>query len=139
MQNAYKILTRLIANRLYGHVERLLCDEQYGFRKTRSTCDAIWLLKQDINQALSVPRNPLYACFIDFRKAFDSVKRPILIRKLIEQFNVKGPVLRLLCSILKENFATVDATVARAGLPPVKILLYADDLVLYSTSREAIQ
>jgi hypothetical protein len=70
----------------------LLSDAQFGFRKGRSTIDAIFVLHNLINDILS--RNLRLSCaFVDLKKAFDSVYRNALWYKLFHM-GVDGKILK---------------------------------------------
>ena len=72
---AGKVLTRVILNRLNVHLESgLLPETQCGFRSERSTVDMVFALRQ-IQEKCVEQNRPLYAVFIDFTKAFDTVSR----------------------------------------------------------------
>ena len=62
------ILLRRIKNR----TEEILSEAQAGFRANRSTIDQIFVLRQLAEQYEEFGRE-LYVCYIDFKKAFDSV------------------------------------------------------------------
>ena len=82
MSHAFKLFTKLLTNRILKVTEgRTLPDEQYGFRKGKSTKDAIGEISTVVKECLSIPKNPLYAVFVDFSKAFDTVARGLLINK----------------------------------------------------------
>ena len=86
---------------------------QAGFRKERRTTDHIFTLATLIDQARA-RRRPLYATFVDFRKAFDSVPRDLLWQA-IETSGISGRML----AALKNMYASVTAKVATpAGLTP---------------------
>ena len=72
-----KLYASLLERRLAGALEGagLRADTQFGFRKKRGTQDAAFVL-----QALLDTRGKghRYLCFVDFRKAFDTVQRPVL-------------------------------------------------------------
>ena len=58
-------------------VDKLLRDQQAGFRPGRSCMDQILSLRQIIEKATEGQR-PIIVNFVDFRKAFDCVHRPAL-------------------------------------------------------------
>jgi hypothetical protein len=62
----------------------LRADSQFGFRARRGTLDAAFVLRSVFDSAYTskFKATPLFACFIDFQKAFDSVSRPLLWRIL---------------------------------------------------------
>ena len=55
---------------------------QIGFRKKFRTADHLLVLKTLVDYYKS-KRKPIFACFIDFRKAYDSVWREGLFLKMI--------------------------------------------------------
>ena len=76
-----KILSRVILNRISASIDQLLRKNQAGFRKGKSCADQIFALRQIIEQSHEW-NTTVYANFIDFQKAFDSVNRPALWRIL---------------------------------------------------------
>jgi len=74
LPTAYKLFTNIIKNRLNGHVEEEMVEEQCGFRKGRNCTDAIFTEQQIIEK--SKEHNlPLFLLFIDYEKAYDNVNR----------------------------------------------------------------
>jgi len=71
---AYKVLSKIIKNKLQEYAEALLGDYQQGFRPGRSTTDAIHIMQQILEKALEYDIT-LHILFIDFKQAFDKVKR----------------------------------------------------------------
>ena len=77
--------------------ENVLCKEQAGFRKNHRTTDHIFLLKRIIKTYISKNKY-LYTCFVDFSKAFDSIWREGLIKK-IENIGINGNFLNIIKSM----------------------------------------
>ena len=69
-----KVLSKIILERMKDAIDNVLKDEQAGFRKKRSCADQIATLRIIVEQSIEW-QSPLYTCFIDFEKAFDSVDR----------------------------------------------------------------
>ena len=84
-------IERIFSTCLYSHllptVDPQLHDTQYGFRSSRSTEDAIVLVNEAI-QAAHKHNTPLYAVFVDFTKAFDTVNWRILFQKMHHHFHI---------------------------------------------------
>ena len=61
----------------YLERERLLPESQCGFRPGRSTVDMMSVVRclQELGRKEGVP---LYTCFVDLQKAYDSVDRSLL-------------------------------------------------------------
>ena len=79
MAHAGKILLKIIARRLSDYCERLgiLPKEQSGFRPNRFTSDMMFVIRR-LQELARKKRMPLYVCFIDHTKRYDSVDRTFL-------------------------------------------------------------
>jgi Reverse transcriptase (RNA-dependent DNA polymerase) len=88
-----KVIDKLLHKRLDAKVEQLhlRANTQCGFRKGHGTLDALFTLTQAINTA-RYKRKLLYVVFVDFKKAFDTVHRDIMIDRCT-QLGVHGPFL----------------------------------------------
>ena len=77
--HAGKILLKIIARRLSEHCEHvgILPEEQSGFRPNGSTTDMMLAIRR-LQELARKKRIPLYVCFIDLTKAYDSVDRTLL-------------------------------------------------------------
>ena len=78
-----KVMTKLLAKRISEavRVADVLCDEQNGFRKGRSTVDNQFIL----NSLLEINKSKgLQSCllFVDLKEAYDRVDRKLLLLKL---------------------------------------------------------
>lgn len=94
-----KLFSMLLNSRLSLFLENnnLLGEEQTGFRSQYSTLDHIFTLYCIIDLYKSKKRR-LYAAFVDYRKAFDTVDRHHLWHKLIN-LNIKGKILKVIQSM----------------------------------------
>ena len=80
-----KLYSAILLNRLEPFVtdNNILSMFQIGFRKLFRTADHIYVLKTIINMKLAKGEK-LYAAFIDFRKAYDTVNRDKLMQCLYD-------------------------------------------------------
>ena len=69
---------------------------QAGFRAGYSTQDNIFILYSLITLSLS-KKKKLFCCFIDFKKAFDTIWRARLWQKLINS-NIHGQMFKIIFS-----------------------------------------
>ena len=77
LSTAGKFLAKILLKRLQNIAEVILPESQCGFRRSRSTTDMIFTLRQ--LQEKAVEQQPcLYMVFIDLLKAFDTVDRSTL-------------------------------------------------------------
>ena len=72
-----KVLLIVLLNRLKQQLEPHLSEEQAGFRKDRSTIHQILALRLIAEKARRQGKK-IYNCFIDFQKAFDTVKHKVI-------------------------------------------------------------
>jgi hypothetical protein len=52
---------------------------QTGFRRKRACSDHVFILKHLIDRTRADARCNLFVCFVDFRKAYDMVRRDLMI------------------------------------------------------------
>ena len=76
--NMSRILAKIIMNRLKEAYEMNISDYQFGFRRNRSTTDAIFVLRSVINKY----NETLIAVYIDLTAAYDHIPRDFLFRVL---------------------------------------------------------
>ena len=136
-----KFFSRVLYNRLEKYLDsnKIICPEQIGFKKGCRTSDHILTLKTIIDKAFKSSKK-LYVCFIDFKKAFDTINREALFVKLFK-YNIKGPFLNILKDMYKEVLFAVkvpdgitDMFSSKIGvkqgciLSPTLFSLYLNDL-----------
>ena len=100
-----KLFNRMVLNRIRDPIDPHLRCAQNGFRKGRSTVAQILALRRLIEE---VKRNNLTAvlCFIDFRKAFDSIHRGVMI-KILRAYGVPPNLLRAIETMYRNTSAKV--------------------------------
>ena len=78
-----KVFATALCFRLYNFCENndILPEFQFGFRRNLCTTSAVTILKQAIEDSFS-RKQRVYACFVDYRKAFDLTNRTKLCVKL---------------------------------------------------------
>ena len=104
-----KVFTTILAERLkvWMESEEKLCTEQAGFRADHSTIDHVFTMNAMIlKHVYGEGRGKLYVCFVDYRKAFDSVNHTHLWRVLYNS----GLSTKFL-SMLKAIYADVQSCV----------------------------
>ncbi|CAD6225560.1 GSCOCG00011830001-RA-CDS, partial [Cotesia congregata] len=146
IDTAAKILERIIHRRIEAVVDPLLADNQYGFRKGRSTLDAISLVVNTARNAIAGTRwkgGAKKYCLVatsDIRNAFNSANWDCIMHALQEkdigsrdyditgapQGSVLGP---LLWNIMYDGLL-------RLTLPrSIKLVAYADDVAVVIVAK----
>jgi len=175
-----KLFSSILNSRLVKYAEHnnLFQPHQAGFRQNFRTTDNLFVLSTLVSKYLNKNRQ-LYACFIDFSKAFDSVWRNGLLFKL-SKLGIGGKFLKVIegmysktINCVKSKNGLTETFVTNCGVrqgcnlsptlfnlflsdivsqfdgascnPPlmhsktVPCLLYADDLVIFSESKQGLQ
>ena len=78
-----KLFCRIVYRRLLDFYGTRMDPYQFGFRKQRSTAQAVWTLRNLIQRARDL-KKCMYLVFIDLVKAFDTVDRPLLFKTLAD-------------------------------------------------------
>ena len=102
-----KLIEKLLKIRLLSFMSssNVLSPNQYGFQRGLSTQDAILFTTEKIYECLNKYLS-VVGVFIDYSKAFDTVNRNILIRKL-HAYGIRGLPLRLISSYLSDRWQAV--------------------------------
>ncbi|CAF3321652.1 unnamed protein product [Rotaria socialis] len=100
-----KLLSRIILNRIQLLVDSQLLEAQSGFRSNRSTINQIFTLKLCMDKRREFNK-PLFMCFIDISKAYDSVNRELLW-KVCRKYGISEKLVNLLKMLYTNSKAKV--------------------------------
>ena len=100
-----KIISNILLSKLTPHAEEIIWYHQCGFCHNRSTTDHILCICQILKGKWEY-NEAVHQLFIDFKKAFDSVKREVLCNILIE-FDIPMILVRLIKMCLNVTCSTV--------------------------------
>jgi hypothetical protein len=76
-------LSNILLSRLIAYADEIIGDHQCGFQRNRSTTDQIFYIRQILEKRWEY-NGTVRHLFIDFKKAYDSVRREALYNILIE-------------------------------------------------------
>ena len=102
-----KVFAMILLNRVSEQMEATVSEYQAGFRTGRSTTDQMFTLHQILTNSYEFDV-PTHTCFIDLKKAYDTVNRPALW-KVLRKTNLSLKVQRLVQSLHTNTHATVRA------------------------------
>ena len=109
MSHITKLVLRIVINRIRGRTLQEVSPEQYGFMPDKGTRNAMFVLKRPV--AIFVERSvekqkDVYTCFIDYTKAFDTVKHDSLV-ELLQSLALDDADTRLLTNLYWTQTAAV--------------------------------
>ena len=95
----------MILFRLRDAVDKVLREEQRGFRKGRGCVDQFCTPRLIIKKCLSY-QTPLILSFIDYEQAFDSVDRRVLT-KVLSLYDILSNHLKVISAMYENDNAAV--------------------------------
>jgi hypothetical protein len=101
MSVAFKLYETILQKRLSDYIEsnKLVGDEQGGFRQGRSTVDHIFVLSEIIAHR-NEQSKPTYLCFLDLSKAYDLTWREGILDRLLS-VGVHGKMWRVIADMYR--------------------------------------
>lgn len=89
--------TKILQTRISKYLEEhgLIEDNQAGFRPNYRTTDQIVTRKTLLKKCNYKLNKPIFACFVDFSNAFDSVNREALFYKM-DQLGITGNIFNVI-------------------------------------------
>ena len=113
-----KLFTLCLNNRLavFTATRGILGEEQAAFREGYSTLDHVFVLNELINMYLQKGKKKrLYCCFIDYQKAFDTIRRSALWGKIIKN-GINGKILRVIYNMYQSAKSCIKQQSMKSGL-----------------------
>lgn len=116
-----KLFTRVLNNRLTEFIteNKTIGPEQAGFKKHHSTIDQAFVLKTLIDFYLC-KRKRLYCCFIDYKKAFDTVPRFELWQKVLRN-GINGKIFEVIKNMYSKAKSCISLNGKTSALFPCNI------------------
>jgi len=105
LPTTYKILSNILLSRLIPYAKEIIGDHRCGFRRNRSTIDHIFCIHQILEKNWEY-NEEVHQLFIDFKKTYDSVRREVLYKILLE-FDIPRKLVRLVKMSLTETYSRV--------------------------------
>jgi hypothetical protein len=139
-----KLFTTVINKRIEAFCDKnnTISDAQFGFRKGRSTIDAIFILMSLVQKYLNDNKR-LYVVYVDMMKCFDSIYRNALWLKLYK-CGIQGKILKIIrdmyqkvkscvksCSTYSDFFEYAVGLRQGEVMSPLLFSLFVEDLELY--------
>ena len=97
-----KIFLKIVTKRLDSHMtaSEHWTKYQNGFKSKMRTEDNLFILKTAIHEMTVKRDKPLYVCFVDFSKFFDTINRDMLLYKLLK-YGICGNMYNVIKSMYK--------------------------------------
>ena len=97
---AYKLFSKMVANRLLEGLEDRLRSTQYGFRRGRSTTEPMFILRRMQDLVHAKKNRALHLVFLDWSKAFDKVDTRCL-PTVLRRFGVPEKMIQVIEALVE--------------------------------------
>jgi hypothetical protein len=105
LPTSYKIVSNILLSRLIPYADEIIGEHQCRFRRKRLTTDEIFYIRHILEKKWGY-NGIVHQLFIDFKKAYDSVRREVLCNILIE-FGIPWKLVGLIKVCLNETYNRV--------------------------------
>jgi sorting nexin-29 len=105
LSTSYKILSNILLDKLTPYADEITGDHQCGFRHNRSTTDQIFYIWQILEKKWEY-NGMVHQLFIDFKKAYDSVRGEVLY-SILTEFGISRKLVGVIQMCLNETYSTV--------------------------------
>jgi hypothetical protein len=105
LSTSYKILSNILLSGLTPYADEVIGDHQCGFQCNRSKTDQIFYIWQILEKKWEY-NGTVHQLFIDFKRAYGSVRRELLYYILIE-FGIPRKLVGQIRMCLNETYSTV--------------------------------
>ena len=100
-----KIVLRIVLCRIKNTITSEISDEQYGFMKGKGTNNAIFVLRMLGERSIEMQKD-IFLCFIDYEKAFDTVRHMDLLT-VLSRLQMGGKEMRIIRNLYYDQTAAV--------------------------------
>ena len=145
-----KLFTAVLNARLNTFLNSVesIGEEQTGFRKSYTTLDHIFTIRSLLDIYLA-KKKKLYCCFVDYKKAFDTIDRVLLWRKLLSS-DINGSFFKVIFNLYKgakscvctgnksamSNFFSCLIGIRQGeNLSPILFAIFLNDLEMFMASK----
>jgi hypothetical protein len=105
LPTTYKILSNILLSRLIPYTEKIIGYHQCRFRRNRPTTDYMFCIRQTLEKKWEY-NEAVHQLFIDFKRAYDSLRRGVLYNILIE-FGIPRKLVMLIKLYPTEKYSRV--------------------------------
>lgn len=148
MSHTLKLFLKIIHKRIYRRLEEDISNTQFGFREGLGTREALFGINVLFQRCLDINQD-VYACYIDFEKAFDRVKHDRLHQLLLNK-NIDSCDIRIISNLywgqrantLIDNQPTEEMEIRRGVrqgciLSPLLFNLYSEAIFRETLEQES--
>jgi hypothetical protein len=118
LSTTYRILSNVLLSRLTPYADEIIWDHVCAFWHNKSTTDHIFCIHQILGKKWEY-NEAVHQLFIDFKEAYDSVRREVLYNILIE-FGIPMKLVRLIKVFLNETCSRVQVGKHLCDMFPIR-------------------